>query len=618
MRHALSIPAMIFLATALGVPAFAVTDSVVDAPIISCGNGIPGGVTCASTKKGLKGARSAYAHGRKLHEHGRLEEALTEFNDASRLAPEDALYLSAREVTKAQLVFQHTERGDGFLADAQREQAAAEYRSALMLDPDNAYTRQRLAEAMRDPSASSLARRTSLTDSTEIHLQPKGERATFHYTGDARGLFTELAAAYGLQVEFDDSVAARTVRFFVDDVDFTTALSLACKSSKTMWTPLAAHQFLLAADTPDNHKQFDRMSLGTFEVPGASTPQAVTEVINSLRNVCDFQKISTGQGGTVEVRAPQPILRACATLLHQLSNEPPEVMFDIQVFQISHTFARNIGLHIPDTFNLFNIPVAALAALGGQNIQQLINELIASGGINQAGNTSLSALLAQLQGQQNSIFSQPLATFGGGLTFSGLSLDQLSAALSLNESWSRSLSHVTLRAEQGNEANLHLGERFPILNSSFAPVFNSPQIASVIGNQSFVPPFPSISYEDLGLSLKAKPVIHGDGQVSLALELQVRSLTGQSANGVPVISNQEYKGSIRVDDGEAAVVAGEITSNDTRAMTGIPGLGMVPGLNQAMVNNTVTTEDDELLVVITPHILANHDRTTDEIWVSQK
>src|ERR1700688_671283 len=202
MRHALSIPAMIFLATALGVPAFAVTDSVVDAPIISCGNGIPGGVTCASTKKGLKGARSAYAHGRKLHEHGRLEEALTEFNDASRLAPEDALYLSAREVTKAQLVFQHTERGDGFLADAQREQAAAEYRSALMLDPDNAYTRQRLAEAMRDPSASSLARRTSLTDSTEIHLQPKGERATFHYTGDARGLFTELAAAYGFQRGF--------------------------------------------------------------------------------------------------------------------------------------------------------------------------------------------------------------------------------------------------------------------------------------------------------------------------------------------------------------------------------------------------------------------------------
>src|SRR4029077_16781589 len=179
------------------------------------------------------------------------------------------------------------------------------------------------------------------------------------------------------------------------------------------------------------------------------------------------------------------------------------------------------------------IPVAALAALGGQSIQSLINQLIASGGINQAGSSSLSGLLAQLQGQQNSIFSQPLATFGGGLTFSGLSLDQLSAALSLNEFWSRTLDHITLRAAQGNEATFHLGTRYPILNASYAPIFNSPAIASVIGNNSFQAPFPSVSYEDLGLNVQVKPAIHGNGEVSLQLELQVRSLTGQSSNGVP-------------------------------------------------------------------------------------
>ena len=81
----------------------------------------------------------------------------------------------------------------------------------------------------------------------------------------------------------------------------------------------------------------------------------------------------------------------------------------------------------------------------------------------------------------------------------------------------------------------------------------------MLGNQSYVPPFPSVSYEDLGLNLKVKPVIHGDGAVSLQLELQVRSLTGQSHNGVPVISNREYKGSISLSDGEPAVVAGEIS-----------------------------------------------------------
>jgi Flp pilus assembly secretin CpaC len=37
-----------------------------------------------------------------------------------------------------------------------------------------------------------------------------------------------------------------------------------------------------------------------------------------------------------------------------------------------------------------------------------------------------------------------------------------------------------------------------------------------------------------------------------------------------------------------------------------------------MVNNSLTTEDDELLIMITPHIVANRDRTSKEIWVSAK
>ncbi len=623
MRCASSILAVCVLATLAGVPSLAddslTHQSDVVPPEISCGNGVPGGVNCIPSKNDLKQARNAYAHGLKLKERSRLEEALVQFNEASRLAPQNVTFLSAWELTKSQLVFQHTERGDAFMAEAQPEQAAAEFRAALNLDSDNLYTQERLADSVRDPAAPRLSGLSAtLAESDEIHLQPKGEVATFHYSGDVRGLFTVLASAYGISAEFDDSVAAKTVRFYVDDVDFFTALGLACKVSKTMWTALDSHQVLIAANTTENHKQFDRMSLGTFAVPGATTPQQTTELITSLRNICEVQKISTGQGGTLEVRAPQATLRACTQLLRQLGGERPEVALDIEIYQISHNFTREIGMHIPNTFNLYNIPVAALAALGGQNIQSLINQLIASGGINQAGSSALSGLLAQLQGQQNSIFSQPLATFGGGLTFSGLSLDHLTAALSLNESWARSLSHVTLRSSQGSEATFHLGERYPILNASYAPIFNSPQISAVIGNQSYVAPFPSISYEDLGLSLKAKPVIHGNGEVSMSLELQVRSLTGQSSNGVPVISNQEYKGSIRVRDGEQAVVAGEITTNDQRSMAGIPAVAAIPGINFAFTDNTLMKEDDELLIMITPHVVANREHTTDEIWISEK
>jgi general secretion pathway protein D len=118
--------------------------------------------------------------------------------------------------------------------------------------------------------------------------------------------------------------------------------------------------------------------------------------------------------------------------------------------------------------------------------------------------------------------------------------------------------------------------------------------------------------------VQVKPAIHGNGEVSLQLELQVRSLTGQSSNGVPVISNQEYKGSINLKDGEPAAVAGEVTLTEQRSLAGIPGFGFLPGLNQIAAENTRDDEQDELIIVVTPHVLANNDRASSEIWLSGK
>jgi type II secretory pathway component GspD/PulD (secretin) len=325
----------------------------------------------------------------------------------------------------------------------------------------------------------------------------------------------------------------------------------------------------------------------------------------------------------VQIRAPGRTLKACQQLLAQLDNPRPQVELDIRVFQISHQLTRDIGIHTPNTFTAYNIPAAALAGLAGlasgQNLSSLVNQLISGGGINQAGSSALSGLLSQLGGQQNNIFSTPLATFGGGMTFSGVSLDQITASLSLNESWVRDLDDVNMLASQGMDATFHLGERYPVLNASYAPVYNSPQISQVLGNQSYQAPVPSVSYEDLGIQLKAKPTVHADQSVGLQLELQVRSLTGQANNGVPIISNREYKGNINLKDGEPAFVAGEISLSDTLSMSGIPGFGAIPLFNQAMVTNSKTLDEDELMISITPHIVSDVSHTiAPEIWLSEK
>jgi general secretion pathway protein D len=372
---------------------------------------------------------------------------------------------------------------------------------------------------------------------------------------------------------------------------------------------------VVASDTVDNRHQFERMALRTFYVPGVTTPAALNDVNNLLRTLFDIRFVTPNQSAsTLVVRAPQNVLDAATQFLQRLDTSRPQVMIDVHVYQVSYMLTRDLGVHIPNQFNLFNIPAGALTALGGQNIQDLINQLIASGGINQANNQAISALLAQLQGQQNSIFSQPLATFGGGKTLTGVSLDQLSVQLSLNQAWIQTLDHATLRAAQGTDATFRMGSRFPVLNATFAPVFNSAAISSVLQNNSFQAAFPSFTYEDIGLTIKAKPAIR-TSDVSLGLEINLRALTGQALNGVPVIGNREYKGTITLLDGEPAIVAGEVTRSETFALSGIPGLGQVPLLNKVTTTNTKQTENDELLVVITPHITSRSIGQNSEVYL---
>ena len=621
MRRSGFILSIGLLAAGFSIPSAAAADDPTPSAPVPCSTGIPGGVNCVHSKKDAKEARSAYSRGLKLEKQQQFNEAFEQFDRAVRLDPRNPQFFQTRELAKAGLVYEHEARGNQLLYGDERARAAEEFQAALNLDPEDEFARERLGATSQAPRRELLRAAAAVGDSEEIHLQPTKARASFQFRGDVRAMFAQLASSYGMTVEFDDSVTSQQVRFYVDDVDFETALKLACEVSKTMWTALRARQFFVAKDNTENHKQFDRMSLQTFILPPHSTTAEVQDIVNTLKNVLEARFVSN-PGPTadiIEVRAPQATLAACAKLMAQLTGDHPQVMLDIDVYEISHQLTQNIGVHVPNTFNLYNIPAAALAGLGGQNISQLINQLISSGGINQANGTAISSLLAQLGGQGNSIFSNPLATFGGGLTFMGLSLDQLAANLSVNESWVRSLEHLTMRAADGGDAaKFHLGTRYPILNASYAPVFNSPAIASVIGNNSYQAPFPSVSYEDLGLNVQVKPAIHGNGEVSLQLELQVRSLTGQSSNGVPVISNQEYKGSINLKDGEPAAVAGEVTLTEQRSLAGVPGFGFLPGLNQIAAENTRDDEQDELIIVVTPHVLANNERISSEIWLSGK
>jgi len=540
----------------------------------------------------------------KLKSSGQMDAAFEKFETAAELAPHNVEYVTAREFTRQQLVMQALKQGNQAMLDRNEIVAMADFRRALEFDPTNEYALQRLGDSMPLEEEPLSRNMRVVEQSTPVEMQPAAIHHDFHYRGDSKALLTQVTQAYGITAQFDDSVQAKRVRFDIEDVNFATAMEIVTRVTKTFWVPLSAKQILFAADSVENRRNYQRMSLRTFYLSDLATDQELTEMTNSLRVLLNLRYIAADKSqSTISVRAEEPVVEAAEQLLESLAGGRPEVLLDMRVYQISSNFLRQLGTSWPTQFTLFNLSPSLIAGLG-PNAQNLINQLIASGGINQANSTAIQALLASLSSQTSSILSTPFATFGGGLTLFGLSGGTgTTINFNLNQSDIRSLEHVTLRASQNNAAVFKVGERYPIVNATFAPIYNSPAISQVLGNQSYIAPFPSFNFEDLGLNLKATPIVHADRDVTLKLELAIRSLGAQMVNGIPIINNREYTGSITLKNGESSVMAGLISSADARNIAGWPFLATVPGVTYAASTHTKNAMEDDLLVVITPHIL---------------
>ncbi len=587
-----------------------------DAKVPACP--APPGTACIATPEDEKAARKAFQRGVWLRDQERNEEAFDQFDRASRLVPTNVDYATAREMVKQKLVYDALERGNRFLLERQQVEALAEFRTALELDPRNDFAMQRLRDALGDqaPQPSPALRLVAAAD--DVQLQPAAGTIDLHYRGDTRTLVEKIAAQFKLLPLFDDSFPSRQVKLDVSGLSFYQAMRIAGKLGKIFWAPVSENQFVVAADSADARRRLERMSLRTFYVSDATSPAAVNELVGMLRTLFDIRLITPQiNRSMITIRAPKDVVDAATRFLEGYAGGPPQVMLDVQVFEVSRDALRDLGVDLPLQYTLFNLSNVLSQLQNQPNIQQLINQLFSGGGINQANVQGIQGLLAQLQNQANSILSNPVATFGGGLTLMALQPHPMTGHFHFNESDVKTLEHVTMRARQGDPSSILIGTRYPILNASFSPIFNTPAIAQVIQNNSFLAPFPSFTFEDLGVSLKTTPQVHATEDISLKMEMQVRSLTGQVFNGVPVISNREYNGTINLKDGETALMVGYVTQSEQRSLSGLPGLGQVVGFGLLAAEETTENTSDELLVLVTPHIIQAADRPNLEVWMEK-
>jgi Flp pilus assembly secretin CpaC len=345
------------------------------------------------------------------------------------------------------------------------------------------------------------------------------------------------------------------------------------------------------------------------------TKEEMTEIGNMAKNVFQMQQVLVEQGpGTITVRATTDKLNAFNETLRELLDGRSQVLLDVRLIQLAHTNARNTGVVPPQQITAFNVYTEAQSILN-QN-QSLVQEIISSGLASPGDTLAILGILLASGQVSSSLFQNGVALFGGGLTLSGVSPGPATFNLSLNSSESRELDQLQLHLGDGEEGTLKSGSRYPIQTSQYSNLgttgINIPglttagasgSLSSLLAQQNTgAQNIPQVQYQDLGLTFKATPRVIRSGEVALTIDLTISALGGSSLNGVPILNNRNYSGVVRLKEGSGVVIVSQVDKEESRALSGTPGLTQIPGLNN-ITDKDLQKNYASLLIIVTPHVI---------------
>jgi tetratricopeptide (TPR) repeat protein len=536
-------------------------------------------------------ARTAFLAGAKAMERSDPRAAETYFLHAIELDPTNQAYSVSAEIARQYVVTQFIQRAEKEQVQGNKLDSLAALQEAMRLDPNSPLVTGYVDTLAVDVSTTPQVTQTKNDEvAAPVELAPERGSRTFHLWTDEASLIREVLDAYGIQVTIDASVKSQAVHFDAVDVDFDDAVRLVKLATNTFFVPMDALHVIAVADTRENRRKHERQVTETIYFPGLDASD-LNDIGNIARGLFGIEEavVRTSQS-TLTVRAPEPLLEALNRICVEMLAGRSELQLDVRVYEIDKTRATNVGVVLPSSTTLFNVPSEVNSIL--TNNASLVKQLLASEPSLTGNYAAILAALIASGTLTGTVFNSPLAVFGGGLTETGLDLNGVNANMLLNSSDARLLDQMQLRVLDQEEASVRAGERYPIMTSN---------VSSLVGNSSSTSTIPQIQYQDLGLTLKVKPHLEGEG-ASLSLDLKLSSLAGSTINNIPVLNNREYAGIVSLRFGDSALVVSMMSKQDSLEITGVPGLSDIPGFQDA-TDREDRMDSTELAIVITPHLV---------------
>lgn len=379
---------------------------------------------------------------------------------------------------------------------------------------------------------------------------------------DPRKLWASAGKLLGLDVTFDQEYpeTAQPVRFQCTEQTARQVLHALSTATGSFVVVLGPKRILVVKDTTQKRQEREPTVAVVLTLPDPTSTQELQEAARAVQQVMEIQKFAIDNTRhMVLMRDRVSKVRPAQHLFEQLLGARPAVLIELELFEVRATQSTDFGLGLPTSSKLFWM-------------SRILN--------NDPSKIDPGA---------------PMATFGAGNSLMGMTLADATVTATALKGYGASVQRAFVQSISGQPAQLLLGEKYPILTGGF---FGAQQ------QGGYTPP-PSFQFENLGLTMKVTPFVHGSDEMTLEVEAEFKLLSGAEINGIPILANRKFTSRVRIRDGQWAILGGLAQDSQTLNVTGIPGLMQIPGLGRLLRSNTIESDASNVIMLLKPRLLGS-------------
>jgi general secretion pathway protein D len=525
-------------------------------------------------------ATSSSLHlGRAAEDRQDYDTAVVEYTKAVREDPNSSDARQGLERVRLRAAEDHLVRARRLAATGKPEQALVEYELAADLNPTNLETTKELERTRADLKSKATVSRGDKTELQAIieqarELPPPGLDLPTDVTmpsslvfsnASSRLVFTAIARLANVNIGFDPTFRDTPITVELKNTTLRDALTTLTNQTQTFYRVTGPRTILVIPDTAAKRAEYEEEVVQPFYLSNAD----LKETMDLLRVVLDARRVSPMTANSVlAIKDTPERVAAAGRLLAAIDKAKPEVIVDVELLEVDRSRLREYGLQF--------------ASPGSPGINGSVT-------INTGADSTIS-----LQALQNLSASDILLANLPGLYYRLLKSDTNT----------RLLANPQLRMSEGTPAQARFGDRVPVPTTTFAPIATGG-----------VPQQPIVQYvyETIGVNIDITPRMHHDDEVTLALKLVVQSLSGEGFGGLPTFGNREVSTIIRLRDGETNMLAGLIRDDERKVVDGVPGLSDIPGVGRLFAHNKTSTEQTDIVLTLTPHIVRPLEVSTEDL-----